>query len=266
MSRRTWLFIGAVFGLAVPFVLNLVQRFGPWHVRPCTHYLFRPGMFFLAPLYYLLCRSQDSPMCRLVDSPLILWPLILACNAAVFGAAAYGLRRGFLAVITFLLILNFVLLPPSDAKLERQFAASKPDFERLIQLADQTPTITRIAYSEIESSDGKKYQKDDSKAPLSPESWNEYRSLFTRTGMKEGLSRSPETGQISFWTHSVLGKLEPFGPLYGYAYCPEASHALPALVPCTLKANQYDIGDVRYKRIGPEWFIVEVFNTRSTIN
>jgi hypothetical protein len=123
MSRRTWLFIGVVFGLAIPILLNLLQRIGPWHMRPSTYFLFRPGLLLLVPLYSLH---------RFLDSPPFLGLLIVVLNAAVFGAAAYGLREGFLALITVLMVLSYVSLPPSDAKLERQFAASKPDFERLI--------------------------------------------------------------------------------------------------------------------------------------
>jgi hypothetical protein len=66
------------------------------------------------PFYYLFHRF--------VDSPPFLGPLIFALNAAVFGAAAYGLRKGFLVLLTLLLTVNYVLLPPSDAKLMRQFA------------------------------------------------------------------------------------------------------------------------------------------------
>ena len=87
MSRRTWLFIGAGFGLTIPIVLNVIQRFGPWHVRPSTYSLFRPGLLVLMPFYYLLHKF--------VDSPPFLGLLIFAFNAAVFGAAAYGLRNGF---------------------------------------------------------------------------------------------------------------------------------------------------------------------------
>lgn len=259
MSRRTWLFIGAGFGLTIPFILNVVQRFGPWQVRPSTYSLFRPGLLVLMPFYYLLHRF--------VDSTPFLGPLIVVLNAAVFGAAAYGLRKGFLALITVLLIISYVSLPPSDAKLERQFAASKPDLERLIQKASQTPSVVRIGNAEIEDVDGRKYRQGDRQALLSPESWSEYREIFKKTGMKEGLYRSPQTGQFQFLGHTILGKVGPIGTLYGYVYCPAASNALRAgFSPCSVEKDEYDDGDYRYKRIAPEWFIVEVFETLSSIN
>ena len=67
--------------------------------------------------------------------------------------------------------------------------------------------------------------------------------------------------------HTIFGKAGPIGTLYGYVYCPAASHALRAgFTPCRGERDEYDILDYRYKRIAPEWFIVEVFETRSLIN
>jgi len=258
MSRRTWLFIGVVFGLTVPFLLNLVQRIGPWHMRPSTHFLFRPGLLVLFPFYYLLHRFLDSPP--------FLGLLLFVLNAAVFGAAAYGLRKGFLALITVLMVLSYVSLPPSDAKLERQFAASKPDFERLIQKASQTPSIVKIGNAEIEDSNGRKYRQDDRQVPLSAESWTDYRQIFNKTGMKNGLHRT-EAGEVQFLGHNIFGTIGPFGTLYGYVYCPATSRALGGgFLPCGEGKDEYDIGDYRYKRIASEWFIVEIFETRSVIN
>jgi len=259
MSRRTWLFIGASFGFAIPVLLNIVQRFGPWHVRPCAYFLFRPGLFVLMPFGYFLDR--------IVHLTPVFGLLIFVVNAVVFGAAAYGLRKGFLALVTVLLFVCYVSLPPSDAKLEGQFAARKPDFERLIQRVDKTPFVVRVGNVEIEDSDGRKYRQGDRQAPLSPESWNEYREIFKKTGMKEGLCRSPQTGQVQFLGHTIFGKVGPIGTHYGYVYCPAVSNAPRAgFLPCRIEKDSYDIGDYRYKRIAPEWFIVEILETRSVIN
>jgi hypothetical protein len=258
MSRRTWLFIGVVFGLAIPILLNLLQRIGPWHMRPSTYFLFRPGLLLLVPVYYSLQRFLDSPP--------FLGLLIVVLNAAVFGAAAYGLRKGFLALITVLMVLSYVSLPPSDAKLERQFAASKPDFERLIQKASQTPSVVRIGNAEIQDRNGRKYRQYDRQVPLSAESWRGYREIFGKTGMKNGLYRT-ETGQVQFMGHTIFGKIGPIGTLCGYVYCPAESRTLDGgFLPCREEKVEDDIGDYRYKRIAPEWFIVEIFETRSVIN
>jgi len=227
-------------------------------MRPSTYFLFRPGLLVLVPFYFLLHRFQDEPP--------FLGLLLVVLNAAVFGAAAYGLRKGFLALIAVLLILSYVSLPPSDAKLERQYLASKPDFERLIQKAGQTPSVVKIANAEIEDTDGRKYRRGDWQAPLSPESWSEYREIFNKVGMKNGLDRT-QAGEVQFLGHTVFGKIGPIGTLYGYVYCPAASRAQGGgFLPCREQRDEYDIGDYRYKRIAPEWFIVEIFETRSTIN
>jgi hypothetical protein len=188
MSRRAWLFIGAGFGLAVPILLNVLQRLGPWRVRPSAYFLFRPGLLVLAPFGYLMHRFVD------LASP-VLGLLVVVVNAAVFGAAAYGMRKYFLTLIAALLAINYFSLPPSDAKLERQFAERKGEFELLIQKAGKTPSVVRISNVQVnDSSDGRKYIQGDRQAPISPESWTEYREIFKKTGMKEGLYRSAQTG------------------------------------------------------------------------
>jgi hypothetical protein len=135
-------------------------------------------------------------MHRFVDlaSP-VLGLLVVVVNAAVFGAAAYGMRKYFLTLIAALLAINYFSLPPSDAKLERQFAERKGEFELLIQKAGKTPSVVRISNVQVnDSSDGRKYIQGDRQAPISPESWTEYREIFKKTGMKEGLYRSAQTG------------------------------------------------------------------------
>jgi hypothetical protein len=255
MSRRTWLFVGAGFGLAVPILLNVLQRFGPWHVRPSAYFLFWPGL----TLGELLQKTFHSMP--------FLGLLIFVVNAVVFGGVAYGLRQGFMVLLAVLLVIGYVSLPPSDAKLRRKFAAENLEFERLIQKASQTPSVVRIGKVEIEDIRGKKYREVEEQGLLSPESWREYRELFEKTGMREGLYRSPQTGQMQFLTHTLLGKVGPIGTLYGYVYCPAASSALrPGLLPCSEQKEEYDIMDYRYERIAPEWFIVEIFQTHSLIN
>jgi hypothetical protein len=174
MSRRTWLLIGAGFGFAVPILLNLFQRYGPWHVRPSAYFLFRPGLLVLAPFGYLLQKS--------VDFTPVLGLLVLVVNAAVFGAAAYGMRKYFLILIAVLLATNYFSLPPSDAKLEKQFAERKGEFELLIQKSSKTPSVVRISNVEILDSDGRKYTEGNRRPPISPESWTEYREIFKKPG------------------------------------------------------------------------------------
>jgi len=255
MSRRTWFLLGAGFGLVVPTLLNVIQRLGPWHVRPTAYALFQPGLIVLYPFAGLL------------NSYLFAGLVILLVNAIVFGAASYGLRYGFLLVIAVLLVVNFLLLPPSDARLERNLSVQQKDFERLIQKANQTPSLVRITRDEIEDSEGRKYRDGDAKSPLSAESWREYRELLQKTGMKEGLYRSPQTGQMQFLTTTSVWKVGPIGTFYGYVYCPAQLNAVrTGLLPCRERKNEYDIGDYRYIRLSPEWAILEIFQTRSLIN
>ena len=254
MSRKTWFLLGAGFGLLVPILLNVIQRFGPWHLRPIVYILFRPG---LLALYAVLEQLRLG---------FFFGFMVLAVNAAVFGVAAYALRYGFMLLISALLTISFLSLPPSDARLERDFSAQQKSFERLIQIANHTPSLVRITSDQMEDSDGRKYRVDDPQSPLSAESWREWRELLQKTGMKEGLYR-PQTGQMQFLTATLFRKVGPLGTLYGYAYCPtQSSTVTTRLLPCSDHQREYDIGVYRYKRFLPEWSIVEIYDTRSLLN
>jgi hypothetical protein len=256
MSRRTWFLLGAGFGIVVPILLNVIQRFGPWHVRPTAYALFRPALIAFYPVAELLPRAG-----------LFAGLVILLVNAIIFGIVAYGLRYGFLLFIAGLLAVNLLSLPPSDAKLERNLFDQRKNFERLIEKANHTPSLVRIASDEIEDSEGRKYREGESKPPLSAESWREYRELLQKTGMKEGLYRLPQTGQMQFLTVTVVRKIGPIGAFYGYVYCPAQSNpASNGLLPCSEQRDEYDIVDYRYKRLSREWAIVEIFQRHSLIN
>jgi hypothetical protein len=109
-------------------------------------------------------------------------------------------------------------------------------------------------------------EKGDKQSPLSTESWDEYRQIFKNSGRNEGLFKSAQTGRVQFLGHTFLGKVGPIGMVYGYVHCPAASKALSAGLPCSAEKDTYDQGDYRYKRIAPEWFLVEIFETHSAIN
>jgi hypothetical protein len=256
MSRRTWLFIGVAFGFAIPHLVNSIQR----PLRPSAHFLFWPGLILVAPVTGFLRRSD---LTHLLDL------LTLVADVVVFGAAAYGLRKGFMILIAVMLVICYVSLPPSDAKLEREFAAERVDLERSIQKANQTPIVVAIGKEEMQDIDGRNYKRGEKQSLLSSESWVEYRETFKKTGMNDGLYRSPRTAEVQFLAHTILGKLSPpgiFGTFYGFVYCPPSSPAHPEFMMCKDQRDTWDDGDYRYKRVAPDWFIVEIFATRNSIN
>jgi hypothetical protein len=257
MSRRTWFYIGSGFGFIIPFVLNVLLRLS-MYVRSTAFFLFRPGQVVLDQVRGSLDRFLPFVFVGI---------LIIVLNAAIFGFAAYVLRKGFLVLITVLVIICYVSLPPSDAKMMRQFDAVKPDLERAVEMASQTPSIWRIGKLEIEDTEGRKYSTAEKQGLLSSEAWAQYRQIFEKTDMKDGLYRWPRTGQMRFLSHTFFGKVGPIGTLYGYVYCPAASDALQTgLEPCSEGRDEYDIIDYRYKRLASDWFLEEIYETHSLAN
>jgi hypothetical protein len=257
MSRRTWFYIGSGFGFIIPFLLSVLLHFS-MYVRSTAYFLFLPGKAILDSVWGSLDRFL----------PFVLVPVLtLVLNAAIFGFAACVLRKGFLVLITLLVIICYVSLPPSDAKIRRQFDTVKPDLQRAIQMASQTPSIVRIGKSEIVDIEGREYSTAEKQGLLSSEAWAQYRQIFEKTDMKDGLYRGAQNGQMRFLGHTVFGKVGPIGTLYGYVYCPVSSEALqPGLLPCSQGRDEYDSIDYRYKRLAPDWFLEEIFQIHSLVN
>jgi hypothetical protein len=264
MKRRTWLYIGAGFGFSIHVLLNILARLGPWHVRPIAYLVFRPDNFLLEPFGRILERFI-SP-----------WPLqallVFTVNALIFGALAYGLRRGFLVLITLLLVIVYIAQPPSDTALQRRFALNKPTFERLAQKTGEMPSIVRIEKLEIEDTNGMKYKFGEKQSLLSPEAWEEYRKLFEKAGLEDGVYRWPQTGEMLFLGHTLYGNTElgQFGTLgthYGFVHCPPSLRADSlGFIPCIDNKEQADTFDYRYKRLSDDWYLYEIFRMHSSIN
>jgi hypothetical protein len=75
---------------------------------------------------------------------------------------------------------------PSDAKLKELFYASRDDFNRLVQMSEQGARVVRIDFDFTNMNTDSGPQKN---VGLSPERWQEYRALFKKLGLKDGLER-----------------------------------------------------------------------------
>lgn len=255
MRRKAWFLAGFCFGVLTPFVLNVISHFSPWHSRPAVYLLFAPARFLLGS--FAISDGGSG----------LVFLLLSIVNAALFGAVAVVLRKGFWVFLGGLLVLLYISLPPSDEKLERRFAERRPNFQRLIDKTTETPSLTKIGMSLARDLSGRDYYLGSKSALVSVESWNEYRRIFKKTEMTDGLTRNPGTGQIVFLGRTLPAKFGELAALYGYVYCPSPKEEKSTgFLPCVERKEGWDIGDYRYKRIAPDWYLIEVFRQRSLDN
>ena len=86
--------------------------------------------------------------------------------------------------------------PPSEERQLREvFAAHRPEFENLVQMADVDKTVTRIGPDFTWIAGDGKWPRDS--LGFSPKRWEQYKSVFHTLGLEEGILRSDdEPGQL----------------------------------------------------------------------
>lgn len=231
-------------------LLGGIRYLGHVELRSFTIFLFRPGLLFLWPFQSLLPR---------IDSGWVWNIPVLLSNAAFFGTVAYVWRFALPLFVVVLLTLNYIALPPSDAKLQDRFAHDKPDLDRLVLLSQRAPSTVGIGYDELQDENQKILRFGDPNSPISRETWNEYRFLLKRLGINDRIYL--RSGEVAPTRQTPFRKITHIGTLYGYVYCPRgASPPARAFLACEDGRDEYDLGDYRHKRIAPDWFLVEAFS------
>ncbi len=123
VKNKAWFFGGAALGLAIPLGMRVYERvLMLGHVRPVALWLFWPTSLFM--------NFRQS---YTVTSDVLLFSLMILCNALLYGLLASVLRRASIGVAALLLIVVWVFLPPSDSALVSRFGEHKDELQRLVQ-------------------------------------------------------------------------------------------------------------------------------------
>lgn len=125
------------------------------------------------------------------------------------------------AIAVFMLISPTWHDHPSDSDLEKTFYRHEPDFNKLVGMVKQDAHVVRIAHDFTWLETNAAWPRPESELGFSKERWDEYRRLFNKLGLKEGVYR-PEgyagaEGQVIFMPVSLTG-LATGGDEKGYAY------------------------------------------------
>jgi hypothetical protein len=132
---------------------------------------------------------------------------------------------------------------PPDASIQAQFSRHRSEFESVVQLAKDDSNLWRITPTWFRTNyDGNHYAPSD--GSLSKDRWNQYRTLFTRLGLDDGISI--ENGNI-FFEISNVGMVGS-GSTKGIVY---------AASPDRFKKEN---ADLRLIELSANWFLFETSN------
>jgi hypothetical protein len=141
-----------------------------------------------------------------------------------------------------LLLLMWRCSVPSLNKLQRRFPAEQADLEIIVSMSDQDSQFTRIDPNWLMTADGYQYYwpgsplsgTDSETAPMPTERWNQYRKLFSKDNISQGVERDTVSGDQFILVDSE-GILDS-GVSVGYVLCSlGAKHRYP---PCVLGGDR----------------------------
>lgn len=172
-------------------------------------------------------------------------------------ALSIGVGSFFAVLIGGLLLLMWGCEPPSLQTLERRFPQQRRDLETIVSMSDHDSQLTRIDPTWLMTRDGHQFLGYSPESGITRERWDEYRRLFSRNGIAQGIQRDPAKGDAFIIVDSI-GLLNR-GHSNGYVYCaPGPNHFYP---PCLSSApsaeHPYKPGDEAYSfhKLADRWYV-----------
>lgn len=174
---------------------------------------------------------------------LISFVLILVVLVALIFVRGNGWRKALrvigitttslIAVITSgILLLMWSCTPPTLQTLQRRFPKQRKDLETILAMSNQDSQLLRIDPGWLATSSAQ-YMKYDKASGITEERWNEYRRLFSRNDITQGIQRVPNSDDAFILVESE-GLLNR-GISNGYLYC--GARPVHRYVPCTLSSQ-----------------------------
>lgn len=143
----------------------------------------------------------------------------------------------------------------SDAALIRNFELHQQDFDKLIEMAKVDSHVVRIAYDFTWLDTNYHWPRPESEIGLTKERWNEYKGMFSKLGLKEGLAWSFD-GSIVLIA-STRG-MSTDGSAKGYAYsAKDLSPTFDSLdnIGQEIRNGKLKPGVPVYRKIKDRWYL-----------
>jgi hypothetical protein len=127
-----------------------------------------------------------------------------------------------------ILLLMWSCTPPSLETLQRRFPKQRKDLETILAMSNQDSQLLRIDPDWLATASAQ-YMQYDKASGITEKRWNEYRRLFSRNNITQGIQRVPDSDDafILVKSEGLLNR----GFSNGYLYCgARPVHRYP---PCT---------------------------------
>ncbi len=132
--------------------------------------------------------------------------------------------------VSALLLVLVSCKPPSLEKLSKRFPSQRPDLETLVRMSDQDSQMSVIDPTWLLIRDGKQSFQASSDSGLTEQRWNEYKVIFRRNKLSQGIRRYQANSDAFFIVKSE-GLLDN-GYSNGFLFCgPGPAHSFR---PCSL--------------------------------
>lgn len=166
-----------------------------------------------------------------------------------------GIGSLLTAFIGGLLLLMWSCEPPSINTLANRFPSQRKDLETIVSMSDHDAQLLRIDPNWL-STYNHQYLGYSPETGITLERWNEYRRLFARNNITQGIQRDQASRDAFILVESV-GLLNR-GKSNGYLYCgPGPAHRYQ---PCSLSQPEgkhpYSPGDegFSYRKLADRWY------------
>jgi hypothetical protein len=178
-------------------------------------------------------------------------------TAARFAGILALVLTGLLVALTsVLLLLIWSCQPPSLSTLASRFQDQEKDLKTIVAMNEQDASLVRIDPAWLETYPYTQYFAAVPESGITPQRWNQYRLLFSRNSIEQGIQRDHDTGD-AFIRVKAFGLLDR-GTSTGYVYCgPGPKHIYP---PCNssdpIGSHPYSPGDEAYswRKLEDRWY------------
>jgi len=168
--------------------------------------------------------------------------VILVGLVAVLGIGGLGIRSS--------MGRYFEHSHPSDAVLEANFNKHEADFESLAQMSRADQKVVRITSDFTWLDTNAAWPRPEAEWGFSKERWDQYRSLFKKLGLQDGIAREKD-GEVTYFIASSKG-LITHGTDKGYAYCKNEVPTTESLDDVRLLPKGHSIA---FKKLMGYWYL-----------
>lgn len=173
-----------------------------------------------------------------------------------------GISSFCILLVSMYLVLEWSCTPPSLSALESRFQYQRKDLETIVSMSEKDADFTVIDPDWLaKRGSSQVYYFATPGIGMTRARWREYRRLFERDSITQGIRREPESGD-AFVIVKSIGLLNR-GYSNGYLHCgPGPKHYYP---PCSSPAPtgehpfdpeaRDDWGAYSYKRLTDRWYV-----------